>query len=1098
MVFGSVSASEALGAAWGSPTGVPLSTGPEAIRVISTFGAHTMAIRMDGTLWGWGRNDVGQLGIGSNIPAIQNTPEQVETDNDWAYVSAGEFHTVAIRTDGTLWAWGSDSEGQSGLGGGGANTIPLQVGTYSDWASVAAGSDHTVAVKTDGSLWAWGRNDLGQLGIGSTVINYNTPQRVGLDYDWEFVTAGFTHSLGIKTNGELWAWGNNGSGQLGLGDNNQRNAPVQVGVFTDWESVSAGNGYTAAIRSGEGLYVWGDNNYGQLGIGNNTPRFAPVQVSPGYLWSSVSAGMNHTLAVRDDGTLWVWGYNSNGQLGLGNNISHNTPQPLRGIGWENVSAGGAHTVAIRSGGGIWIWGNNSSGQLGNGLTSNVSIPTPIFVPYAPFVPVDRIKNYPTSGTVNVALPLSAAVVPTGASLQVIEWSTSAPGAAIANNQITATVAGNAVVTATIVAGAGGGVDFTQNITINFTAPGGAVPVNWTGLTANGTSGSVTTTQLTLTFSAGPATLTANNITVTGATRGALAGSGNTRTLVISDITVEDGEDIRVSISNPAGFTINPSLRDVAVFVADTEPSFIEVVRIDDLPTTAVAGTTLTLTGTVYPPNATNRTIVWSIPPGTTGATITGDVLNAAVMGTITVRASVVNGLLSGLPFTYDFEITVTSDEDFVQVTNITLTSAATVQAGTPLVLAGAVVPSDATNTAISWSVVDVGTTGATITRSSPYTLNTTAAGTATIRASVLNGTPTGLAFTRDFDITVTEGAPPPNRNVGVTFTPDGAQYINVPLGGVVHLPMTVNVIVTDPSAFAAAETLSFQWLRDGSPVGTPNTARVVSAQVPASISRPNANPGDSGMYALRVSLGNTHIATSPGHRLTVQPFMPGPGPGPWAPGPGPTPTPAPAVTPAPAPAPTPVPVVGLPNEGEFFQGRIGFAFAPGAAVTRGELAQAIFNLHAGRITPPGTPVPFSDIAASQHGHAVNFVSAMGFMNGFPDGTFRPDEQLSRGEAAAVLSRIYGLSGFGVAQFTDTNNHWSFNYVALSADRSIINGYPDNTFRPNNPLSRAEATALLVRADGRNPMSHIQQQHFVDVPATHWAFNYIMSASVPRQ
>jgi len=123
---------------------------------------------------------------------------------------------------------------------------------------------------------------------------------------------------------------------------------------------------------------------------------------------------------------------------------------------------------------------------------------------------------------------------------------------------------------------------------------------------------------------------------------------------------------------------------------------------------------------------------------------------------------------------------------------------------------------------------------------------------------------------------------------------------------------------------------------------------------------------------------------------------------------------------------------------------------------------------------------------------------MGYMHGNPDNTFRPYEQLSRAEASAVLSRIYGLSGFGVAPFIDTQGHWAFNYVALSADRGIINGFPDNTFRPNQPLTRAEAAALLVRSDGRNPQNHIQQTRFVDVPGWHWALNYIMSSSVPRQ
>jgi len=183
--------------------------------------------------------------------------------------------------------------------------------------------------------------------------------------------------------------------------------------------------------------------------------------------------------------------------------------------------------------------------------------------------------------------------------------------------------------------------------------------------------------------------------------------------------------------------------------------------------------------------------------------------------------------------------------------------------------------------------------------------------------------------------------------------------------------------------------------------------------------------------------------------------------------------------------------------GEFFPGRAGFTFAPDAAVSRGELAQAIFNLQASSGVPPGPGVQFSDTANSPFNQAISFVSARGFMNGYPDGTFRPGGQLSRAEAAAVLSRIYGLTGFGSAQFIDTQGHWASNYIGLAADRGIINGYPNGTFGPNNPLSRAEAVALLARADGRG-MQPLQQQRFVDVPDWHWAFNYIMSAAVPRQ
>jgi len=368
---------------------------------------------------------------------------------------------------------------------------------------------------------------------------------------------------------------------------------------------------------------------------------------------------------------------------------------------------------------------------------------------------------------------------------------------------------------------------------------------------------------------------------------------------------------------------------------------------------------------------------------------------------------------------------------------------------------------------------------------------------ATDATFVMVGMP--VTVTSNWEPTITA-----NRNISLRFAPDFGQNILVPSGSVVNLPMTVHVTVADESAFAATEVLTFQWLRDGFPIGTPMTMPVSSGAVPASMSMMNANIDHSGMYALRVSLRGASaelIGTSPAHRLSVIPYSPRPQP-------TPRPTPAPAPAPIlPTPAPARAPVTAPPAATEFFPARSGATFAPDEPVTRGELAQAIFNLNSGRVNPAGTPILFSDTHGSPFSPAIDFVSAMGLMSGFPDGTFRANEQLSRGEAAAVLSRLYGLSGFGVAQFVDTPvTNWAFNYAALAADRGIINGFPDNTFRPSAPLTRAEAVALLVRSEQtalfvpayrRNLRPHLQNTHFVDVPESHWAFNYIMAASVPR-
>jgi len=193
-----------------------------------------------------------------------------------------------------------------------------------NWSSVSCGTYHTIARKTDGTLWAWGYNWNGQLGLGDTT-DRNTPTKVGTDTNWASVSCGAQHTLAIKTDGTLWAWGYNWNGQLGLGDTTERNTPTKVGTETNWSSVSCGVYHTLARKTDGTLWAWGANGDGQLGLGDTTDRYTPTKVGTDTNWSSVSCGVWHTIARKTDGTLWAWGANGNGQLGLGDNTSRNTP-----------------------------------------------------------------------------------------------------------------------------------------------------------------------------------------------------------------------------------------------------------------------------------------------------------------------------------------------------------------------------------------------------------------------------------------------------------------------------------------------------------------------------------------------------------------------------------------------------------------------------------------------------------------------------------------------------------------------------------------------------------------------------------------------------
>lgn len=192
---------------------------------------HTLAIKADGTLWAWGDNSFGQLGIGTNIQ--KSVPTQVGMGNSWSSLSEtiGSQFSLAIKTDGTLWGWGYNNYGQVGNGstGSGVFSIPVQIGTATDWKKVSTGSDHTLALKTDGTLWGWGANYRGQLGDGTT-INKTVPTRLGSGTNWQKIAAGQAHSLAIKTDATGWAWGYNGFGELG--DGNQVDSYIPILIFT--------------------------------------------------------------------------------------------------------------------------------------------------------------------------------------------------------------------------------------------------------------------------------------------------------------------------------------------------------------------------------------------------------------------------------------------------------------------------------------------------------------------------------------------------------------------------------------------------------------------------------------------------------------------------------------------------------------------------------------------------------------------------------------------------------------------------------------------------------------------------------------------------
>ena len=233
-----------------------------------------MALKQDGTLWAWGHNWKGQLGDGTTVN--KNIPVQIGTDT-WQAVAAGYSHTVALKQDGTLWAWGDNEHGQLGDGTTVNKNIPVQIGEESAWQAVATWGSHTVALKQDGTLWAWGHNWKGQLGDG-IIVNKTSPVQIGTD-TWQAVAAGSDHTVVLKDDGTLWAWGDNEAGQLGDETTVNKNIPVQIGEESAWQAVAAGVDHTVALKDDGTLWAWGDNEAGQLGDGTQENKTSPVQIS---------------------------------------------------------------------------------------------------------------------------------------------------------------------------------------------------------------------------------------------------------------------------------------------------------------------------------------------------------------------------------------------------------------------------------------------------------------------------------------------------------------------------------------------------------------------------------------------------------------------------------------------------------------------------------------------------------------------------------------------------------------------------------------------------------------------------------------------------
>ena len=402
---------------WNAPA---MAAGPTIVQIAAGY-FHSLALFSDGSLYAWGDNELGQLGDGTNTSRL--TPVKIGTG--FSAIAAGVVHSLALKGN-TLYAWGDNRNGGLGDGTLKNRNMPVKIGT--GYTAIAGGDCYTLALKGN-KLFAWGNNEYGQLGDGTNTNKY-IPVQIGTGYT--VIAAGGYHSLACKGN-TLYAWGNNEYGQLGNGKKTNKNTPVQIG--TGYTAIAAGDIHSLALK-GNILYTWGDNSDGQLGDGNNflssLGNNTPVQIGAGY--TAIAAGGFYSLALKGN-TLFAWGNNDYGQLG-DETYSERTKPVRIGTGYTAIAARGFHSLALK-GNALYALGYNSHGELGDGTKTEKNKPTLVKFPETSTNPASvKLDKTTVNLLVGKSITLKATVSPNNAN-QKVTWSS--------NNKAVATVSSGGVV-----------------------------------------------------------------------------------------------------------------------------------------------------------------------------------------------------------------------------------------------------------------------------------------------------------------------------------------------------------------------------------------------------------------------------------------------------------------------------------------------------------------------------------------------------------------------------------------------------------------------------------------------------------------------------
>ena len=332
------------------------------------FSEHSLILKNDNTLWGCGYNYYGNLGLGDIADRKIFTKVTTNADNI-KQVYCGYSHTFILKNDGTLWGTGNNYSGQLGLGDGHDRYAFTQITTNTDnIKDVYCGGSYTIILKNDGTLWGCGANGSGQLGLGDTT-NRTTFTQVTTNADnIKSVCCGSSHTLILKNDGTVWGCGHNGYGELGLGNNTNKNTFTQITTnINDIKEIYCGGSHTFMLKNDSTLWGCGYNYNGQLGLGDSDDRYTFTEITTNANnIKSICCGSHHTLILKNDGSLWGTGRNNCSQLGLGDTTDRTifTQVTTNINNIKEIYCGAHHAFILKNDGTLWGTGRNDFGNLG--------------------------------------------------------------------------------------------------------------------------------------------------------------------------------------------------------------------------------------------------------------------------------------------------------------------------------------------------------------------------------------------------------------------------------------------------------------------------------------------------------------------------------------------------------------------------------------------------------------------------------------------------------------------------------------------------------------------------------------------------------------